>query len=202
MKASIETQGVTALNGGTKARIERSAVDLFASKSVDAVTTREIAARAGISEGALYRHYKSKAELAETLFCTIHERLAEEIVRASSRKQTIEENTASIVRTYCRAADEDWTLFTYHLLNTHRFLPLVAARDSEPNKNPVAQIEAIIAGAMDRGEIKRGDAKLKAALCLGVVLQAALHKVYGKLSQPMTYYQMEITRAVNAVLHS
>ncbi|MBT8472164.1 MAG: TetR/AcrR family transcriptional regulator [Marinicaulis sp.] len=202
METQMDIIGVTVLDGGTKARIERAAVDRFASKGVDAVTTREIAAVAGISEGALYRHFKSKAELAQTLFRTIHETLADEITAVSSADLRIEENAAAIVQAYCRAADNDWALFTYHLLNTHRFLPALAASDNQPRKNPVAQVEAIIAGAMDQGEIKRGDANLKAALCLGVVLQAALHKVYGKLLEPMSHYETELTRAVNAVLHS
>ena len=44
-------------------KIERAALKLFISEGVDAATTREIADVAGVSEGALYRHYKGKDEL-------------------------------------------------------------------------------------------------------------------------------------------
>ena len=44
----------------TKAKIETSALKLFAERGVDQTTTRDIAAGAGISEGAIYRHFESK----------------------------------------------------------------------------------------------------------------------------------------------
>ena len=55
-----DLEGVTEGAAGAKARIERAALGLFCARGVDAVTTREIAAASGVSEGALYRHYPSK----------------------------------------------------------------------------------------------------------------------------------------------
>ena len=43
-----------------KPRIERAALEVFVRDGVDAATTRAIATAAGVSEGALYRHYKGK----------------------------------------------------------------------------------------------------------------------------------------------
>src|SRR3546814_17062489 len=63
----------------TRQRIERAAVVLFASKGVDATTTKEIAAAVGISEGAIYRHFKSKDELVWHLFSTNYFDLARRI---------------------------------------------------------------------------------------------------------------------------
>ena len=45
-------------------KIERAALKLFVEEGIDAATTREIAMSAGVSEGALYRHYSGKDELA------------------------------------------------------------------------------------------------------------------------------------------
>ncbi|HSK41787.1 MAG TPA: helix-turn-helix domain-containing protein, partial [Arenibaculum sp.] len=58
-----------------KPRIERAALEVFVRAGVDAATTRAIAAQAGCSEGALYRHWKSKDELALSLFMGVHRRL-------------------------------------------------------------------------------------------------------------------------------
>ena len=58
-----------------KPKIERAALKLFVNEGVDAATTREIAEEAGVSEGALYRHYKGKDELALALFMETHNRL-------------------------------------------------------------------------------------------------------------------------------
>ncbi|MBU3921016.1 MAG: TetR/AcrR family transcriptional regulator, partial [Alphaproteobacteria bacterium] len=57
-----------------KPKIERAALKLFIHEGVDAATTREIADKAGVSEGALYRHYKGKDELALSLFQATHQR--------------------------------------------------------------------------------------------------------------------------------
>lgn len=197
-----DLRGVTATDGTTKARIERAAVTLFADNGVDAVTTREIAAASGVSEGALYRHYPSKAALAETAFFAIHERLASEIRAAAEESDRLEDQARAVVAAYCRAADEDWTLFSYHLLNTHRFLPTLPRASERETTSPVAAIEDIIASAMARGEAPKGDADLKAAMALGVVLQTALHKYYGRIPGDMASHQPALENAVLAVLAS
>lgn len=197
-----EATGVTAAPGTTKARIERAALALFVDKGVDAVTTREIAAGAGISEGALYRHFRAKEELAETLYFTIHARLAEAVVDASRAHQTIEWQAQAFVSAYCAIADADWTLFTYHVLNTHRFLPRPGANDFDPPNSPVAEAERIIEAAMAKGQLPAGDAKLKAAMALGVVLQAALHVAYGRITAPLAAHVPALTTAVITVLKS
>lgn len=47
----------------TKAVLMRSALELLAERGYKGATTREIAARAGVSEVTLFRHYQSKEEL-------------------------------------------------------------------------------------------------------------------------------------------
>jgi len=195
-------RGVTAANGTTKAAIERAALLLFAQSGVDAVTTREIAAAAGVSEGALYRHYQGKEALAGAMFFAIHKRLAAEIRAAAGESDSLETQARAVVAAYCRIADEDWSLFAYHLLTTHRFLPLPGdTRHDEPD-NPVSAVEDIIAGAMQRGELTQGDNVLPAAMALGVMLQTALHKVYGRISGDLSPRGDALSNAVIAVLNS
>ena len=47
----------------TREKIVEAARNLFAEKGFDRTTTAEIAREAGISEGTIYRHFKSKKEL-------------------------------------------------------------------------------------------------------------------------------------------
>ncbi len=199
---TIDRRGVTAAEGTTKAAIERAALLLFAERSVDAVTTREIAAAAGVSEGALYRHYQGKEALAEAMFFAIHKRLAAEIRSAAEAHNTLEAQARAVVATYCRIADEDWSLFAYHLLTTHRFLPLPgSARPDDPD-NPVSAVEDVISAAMARGELTQGDNVIPAAMALGVMLQTALHKVYGRISGALSPRREVLSEAVIAVLKS
>jgi AcrR family transcriptional regulator len=48
---------------GTKDRIDRAAIRLFAQQGVDGTSIRQIAKEAGISLGALYNHYRSKESM-------------------------------------------------------------------------------------------------------------------------------------------
>ncbi len=193
----VRARGVTAQNGSTKAKIERAALSLFVARGIEGATTREIARAAGVSEGALYRHFKSKDELARRLFAAIHERLAS-LVRAAGRKaDLIDIQADAVVDAYCAAADDDWPLFSYHLVSLDHFLPTPPGAD-----DPVSATEDIIRAAMDRGDLPPGDAKLLAAMALGVVLQPALHKVYGRLERPLGAYADQFRSAIRAVLLS
>lgn len=198
----IDARGVTAADGSTKARIERAAVALFAERGVDAVSIREIAAAADISEGAPYRHYPSKEALAETLFFALQALLAEKIRTAAAKFKAVDDQAAAIVDAYCEAADDDWALFSYHLLNAHRFLPGAAGRAQRPPDNPVAETEKLIAAAMSAGDLPKGDPALKAAMALGAVLQTALHKYYGRIPGGLSGHAGEIKKSVHAILHA
>ena len=54
-------------------RMVLGAIDAFAEKGYHATTTRDIAARAGLSPAALYVHYPSKAALLAAISTTGHE---------------------------------------------------------------------------------------------------------------------------------
>jgi AcrR family transcriptional regulator len=52
----------------SKNQISKAALSLFIKKGIKATTTREIAKKAGIAEGTIYRHFKSKNDIASKLF--------------------------------------------------------------------------------------------------------------------------------------
>lgn len=182
-------------DASTRDRIERAALQSFRERGVVAATTREIARRAGVSEGAIYRHYPSKEDIARTLFQRLHDRLARLVRQAATDGGGLGAVADRIVDAYVAVADEDWTHFAFHLLNTAHFLPSPPGED-----NPVAAAEDIIESAMARGEIARGDASLLAAMALGVVLQPALHKAHGRLHGALAPSAPRLKAGVRAVL--
>ena len=179
-------------------KIERAALKLFIHEGIDAATTREIAEKAGVSEGALYRHYKGKDELALSLFMETHNRLGAMMAQALSADGSLEEKVHAAVEAYCALADEDFLLFSFHLVSLNRFLPYDKRREDDP----VSITEKIIAGLIADGHIPKGDPALKAAMALGVVMQAGQNKIYNRLPGPFSHHVDAMSRAVLCVLNS
>jgi AcrR family transcriptional regulator len=180
-----------------KPRIERAALEVFVRDGVDAATTRAIAAEAGVSEGALYRHYRSKDELAANLFMTVHRRLSDLIVESASEASGIRDKASAIVRAYCQVADEDWLTFAFHLTQLHRFIPLY----QEDGRDPVTVTEGVIKAAMINAELPPADPRLLAAMAIGVITQTAQNKAYGRLgADSLSAHAPLMTVAVQAVL--
>ena len=141
-------------------KIERAALKLFVHEGVDAATTREIAEKAGVSEGALYRHYKGKDQLALSLFMETHNRLVQMMQEALSGDGTLEDKVHAAVKAYCELADEDFLLFSFHLVSLNRYLPYDKRREDDP----VSITERIIESLMEADVIPKGDPALKAAM--------------------------------------
>lgn len=180
-----------------KPRIERAALEVFVDRGVDAATTKLIAARAGVSEGAIYRHWKSKDELALGLFMATHRRLSDLIIAKAEAETGIKAKAAAVVRAYCTVADEDWLLFAFHLLQLHHFLPYY----QEDGRDPVTMVEALIKRAMIDTELPPGDPRVIAAMAIGVITQTAQNKAYGRLgADALSAHAPLMTAAVQAVL--
>jgi AcrR family transcriptional regulator len=141
----------------TKDRIDAAALGLFVRVGVDAATTREIAAEARVSEGALYRHYRSKDAMAVALFRGVHRRLSQLVEAAAAGERDIRAKAAAIVAGYCQVADENWTLFTFHMVNVHRFIPYY----QEDGRDPVSVVETLLKQAMSAVEIPPADPRVR-----------------------------------------
>src|ERR1044072_6805069 len=70
----------------TRDRILAAAIDLFSERSFDGATTREIAARAGVTQPLLNYHFRSKKELWQ----------AAVDVRFDRRTRTLDERTTGL----------------------------------------------------------------------------------------------------------
>lgn len=53
---------------GTRERLVRAALDLFTTHGYHLSTTPQIAARAGVAEGTIYRHFASKAQMLNEIY--------------------------------------------------------------------------------------------------------------------------------------
>jgi len=193
---SSALRGIAAIDGTTKARIERAALTLFTQEGIDGVSTKRIAAKAGVSEGAIYRHFESKDTLARSLMVAIHDRLTLLIQTAGESQDNLADQIDYILQHYCHIADDDWVLFQYHIFHLHHFKTLSERVDD----NPIMAAAALIETAHARNDIETSNTVLAAAMALGVVLQSAQAKVMGFLPGPLSTHIPQFRRAIFALL--
>ena len=101
---------------GAKEKVERAALELFAANGIDGVSIGEVAARAGVSQGALYRHYPSKEELAWTLFSVAYLEAGAELDSIRVREPDLRARIAAMFAHFCALYDTDPALFRLMLL--------------------------------------------------------------------------------------
>lgn len=177
----------------TRARIEAAALALFAAKGVDGASTRDIAKAVGVTEGALYRHFASKDALAKALFRDRYGRFARAIETIRSKKTPFDEKVRALVAFFYASFDDDPDAFAYVLISQHDHL-----RDLDPNapENAVAALTQLIEDAMAAGDIPKADVPLTAALALGLVVQPAIFRIYGRLAEPPSAHVETVSAAV------
>ena len=180
----------------TKNRISRAALELFVEKGVAETTVRDIAAAAGVAEGTLYRHFLGKDELAWELYASNYAEFAGELDRLQREQDRLADKLGAMVHHFCTFFDQDPVLFSYLLLAQHDFLKRVPP----DMPNPVDLVHQVIWRAMSAGELPPGDAATAAAMILGIVLQSAIFKIYGRIAADLASLADTLTSACLRVL--
>lgn len=176
----------------TRRRIETAALALFAAKGVDATTTRDIAGRVGISEGAIYRHFPSKDALVRALFTASYADLARRLEAILADEPRLDDRIAAMVGLFCTAFDADRDRFAFVLLSQHHQLPAIDG--GVPN--PVSVVQRMFAEGVVEGACRQEEPALLAAIALGIVLQPATFILYGRLVTPMGPLRERLVDAV------
>lgn len=181
---------------GAKAKVEQAATALFAEKGVDGVSIGEIAAAAGVSQGALYRHYPGKEDLAWSLFSVAYLRTGADLDAIRAREPDFRTRIAAMVGHFCALYDSDPALFRFMLLAQHDLLPRIEA----DQRTPVNAVAAAVADAVRAREAAPVDPLAAAAAIIGIVLQTAVFHIYGRLSGPLSARTAGLARAALAAV--
>lgn len=161
----------------TRERIETEALRLFVEKGVSETTTRDIAKAAGVSEGGIYVHFHSKDGLVRELFRRHYTAYGGQLAALAAQGGSVKSRLDRIVHAFCELFDRDPLLFRFLLLVQHDQLNRL-----EPNgTNPVEVLRSLILQGMKSGEIRKTDPDLMTAIVMGIVLQPATFKAYGRI---------------------
>ena len=171
--------------------IHEAAIKLFVEKGIEGTTTREIAEAAKAGEGTMFRHYKSKEDLAWHLFDENLTRFLGELEQDIQRQPTIKQKLRAMVEKCYVLFETDRTMCSYLLLSEHTH-----GRRMPPDyKTPVSVLVALMEQARTQGDIRPMDPQLAAALVFGAVLRVPLFKIYGRITRDLREMVDEVTDA-------
>src|SRR4030095_8854055 len=162
----------------TRQRIEDAATRLFVQRGITETSVRDITREVGISEGALYRHFESKEDLVWQTFEQNYTAFAGELESLAAREQTARRKVGAMSPGFCRAHDDNPTVFNFLVFVQHGQL----AKLAEDAPTPVTVMRSVLVRAIEQSEIPPQDPDLATALVLGAVLQPATCAAYGRIA--------------------
>ena len=145
-----------------------AALACFARNGYDATRTRQIAEAAGVSDGALYKHFASKEQLARELYVQGLYVFVDALDVASQGCGTpldaLRAMASRVLTGYRELPDE----FVYVLLQAPPFAALELPRDHDLPMDVVTR--SVERGQAD-GSVRKGDSRTLAASFLGCLLE-------------------------------
>lgn len=144
-----------------------AAVHCFAERGYDATRVQHIADRAGVSNGALYRHFSSKEALAQHLFAAALADVTDRMALAADTGGSIRDRLQACLQACLDAYRAAPDAATFALLRQQSLMPQLP----QDAVFPIQIIERLVREGQDSGAIRDGDPKLLAAIFLGCVLR-------------------------------
>ena len=151
----------------TRARLIRAALELFTTHGFRGTTTPEIAARAGVAEATIYRHFPGKEALL-TAACLEAQSHGKALVAEADQRagMDLREGLARIGRQFVELAQQDPAMLRMLLR------PPDEALQQEPARRAIREfretLQQLVAAGKQRGHIRPGSAELWAAVWLAL----------------------------------
>lgn len=164
----------------TQQRLIRAALELFSSRGYHDTTTAQIAKKAGVAEGTIYRHFSSKQQLLNELYRAAL-RWAAKAVDDTAQAAPARARLAQVAQGLIEGAVRDAAVVKLGLLERHD-----AVLDDESRKAAREfrlGLESVIAQGKAEGSVRPGVVDVWAGVWLAVI-SYALEKVVAKEWKP------------------
>lgn len=175
---------------GKKEAIEQAAIELFACKGPAGTTVKDIALKAGVTEGALYRHYPGKEEMATTLFVRELAALRLRLIEVVEADMAFRPRLRAIVeRIYAEYERRPFSLL-FILLNFQNLQGINLPGETANIYDFIIERTGQLADALP----VQGD-EILPTLLTGLIIQPVLFHHYGRLSSHPLQYVDQVTAA-------
>ncbi|WP_339275171.1 TetR/AcrR family transcriptional regulator [Paenibacillus sp. FSL W8-0426] len=180
-----------------KKDILRAAMRLFATKGVDGISVKEIGDAAGVTDAAIYKHFKNKDAVALeafTQYCAEYTALIDGYVR---QEGPVMMRFTQLITDVLRLHDED----PYGLLLISQNHEIFADMGSSDDyRQPLDALADLIEAGVQTGELPEQNARFTAVLLIGAVTSMATASMQGELPQQLAPYAAEAAQRLGALL--
>ncbi len=157
----------------TRERVLAAALAEFAEQGYQGASIEDIAARAGLTKGAVYYYFSDKDDLAADLHAELWERLGRDANARFDPAASALENLKRVLRAFL-ASLEDHAEARFFLRDCWAVPALVIAGRREVETG-VALVRFLLVEGMARGELAVLDPEAAARVLLGAFTEATLH---------------------------
>lgn len=180
-----------------KEAIYRTALRLFGERGLSGTGIREIAREAGVSEAAMYRHWRGKKELAQALFVEGMSSLYDQLGREVPADGPVDRAIYHTVRIFYEAYDAHREVFHYLLLSQHELWRSI----DRDKPNPVGFWFDLLrsrAGEFNLPPATSND--IIGPITLGMILRPGIAAAYESISTPLANHAEAVSIAISRVL--
>lgn len=180
----------------TQARREAiidAAAQLFQEMGYERASMNELAKRLGGSKATLYSYFASKEELFTAV---IRVYATQHLTTASEKLMAQGDNTDTLEETLMRFGEQMLSVLTgdNRALSVYRMVVGEAAHsdigmlfyESGPRES-VERLAVLMASAIERGELRAGDPRLRALQLLALLTAEIEVRIYERHSEPLTH---------------
>lgn len=169
----------------SKREIMKAALALFAERGIDGVSIRDIADRAGYSNPAIFKFFKTKDDLAEHLFIACYRELSQRFAAADRSERPFRQNLRVLLEEFAAVVDYELDAFLFVTDHLRRLWPKVSRRLTGLSILGIVQRVVSQRNESDVAE-KPADSKLLVAGIVGALSQFARMTYFGEFSGPTT----------------
>jgi AcrR family transcriptional regulator len=161
----------------TRGRLVRAALELFTAQGYHVTTTPELAKKAGVAEGTIYRHFESKQHLLNELYRGGARWAAKLVKEAEAAGTSTPERFRKLADLLADGAVREPAVV--RLFFFQDYASLLDEKSREATREYRAALEGLVAQGKADGTVRPGGADLWASTWLAVV-RIALERILAK----------------------
>ena len=181
----------------TRQRLVRAALELFTTQGYHDTTTGQVAKKAGVAEGTIYRHFDSKQHLLNELYRGAARWATRTAQEADGAPLPVRDRLGQLAQRLVGGAVHEPAVVQLFLVD--RLGPLLDEKSREGVREFRAALERIIAQGKAEGVVRAGAADVWAGAWLAVVTRAVERVLAREWSENSPGVRLSIEAAWDAI---